>query len=186
MKVQTLGCCGWMVMFTAVLATLSADAREPSEEALSQMGLGGLVMMSDDEAMAVRGLGFKSMAKAWGQSWAQVTTKHGSAGSVNGYKAVGRKKASGENFSEAGFEIRFSGGKGGHGDKGRKGKDAKKGRPPKGGNDVSPATFGKNGRGDIGKNGGKGGGHKGGKGGKPQVKSFNVFAGGFSSAKVKN
>jgi hypothetical protein len=92
-----------------------------SSSTLDAMGLSGLVVMSDSDAMTVRGMGYsgghssgnyskkvKTRAKATGESWAVVEfegeTKEAEAGSENSYDAKGRYKASGENGSEAELE----------------------------------------------------------------------------------
>jgi hypothetical protein len=91
-----------------------------SSSTLDAMGLSGLAVMSDSDAMSVRGMGYsgrssghynskaKTRAKAKGSSWAVVEfegeTKEAEAGSENSYDAIGRYKASGENGSEAGLE----------------------------------------------------------------------------------
>ena len=78
----------------------SADNGAPSSDILSSMGLSGLQVMSDGEALAIRGHGYKgsrSQAVAYGRSWASVP----GGGSENGYFAKGKRFAKGENFSYA-------------------------------------------------------------------------------------
>ena len=84
----------------------------PSDATLAAMGLSGLNVISDSEGLAVRGMGWTS---AYGQSFAVVSIKGATAGSTNGYKASGKKQASGENFSFAGVEVKHGGGHGGGG-----------------------------------------------------------------------
>jgi hypothetical protein len=88
---------------------------------LADMGLSSLSMMSDDDAMSIRGKGFsgghrigcrtcgsrakKPWSSAFGNSFATIETEDGAAHSENGYTAEGPFAASGENFSEAGSEI---------------------------------------------------------------------------------
>ena len=87
------------------VAMVSATwASEPSREVLGDMGLGGLVVMSDDEGLAVRGFGY-SPVKASGVSWATVRGKGASAGSINKYSSTGKHKAWGESDSHAGIVI---------------------------------------------------------------------------------
>jgi hypothetical protein len=69
------------------------------------MGLGGLVAMSDRDAMSVRGRGFMgggSSVQVFGNSVATIITPKGSAHSENGYVASGRHFAKGANGSHAG------------------------------------------------------------------------------------
>jgi hypothetical protein len=143
-----------LALLVAALAASSqavaADGR-PSNATLAAMGLENLHVMSDSEGLAVRGLGF-SGAKAYGQSFAVVMTPYGSSGSTNGYNAIGKNKASGENFSFAGVEIKQYGGHdngGGYG----------------GGNDYGSRGSSCNSCG----------------GGKPQSVSISAFAGGSST-----
>ena len=85
------------------------------------MGLGGLTIMSDDEALAVRGLGFRSggsSAQASGDSFATINTPMGSAHSENGFNASGKHEASGDDFSFAGTEIMTAVDRSGHGERG--------------------------------------------------------------------
>ena len=143
---------------------------QPSSSALQEMGLGGLVVMSDNEALAVRGQGFSSgsMAQASGNSFATINTPFGDAHSENAYASKGPHKAGGDNFSFAGFSITTSGDKSGHGDRGNK-SDKFGGNPCKVRNSCNshPPDMG---------------GGKGGMGGKTSTTTFVVFAGGFSHA----
>jgi len=83
----------------------------PSDATLAAMGLADLHVLTDSEGLAVRGLGYSGFgASAFGKSWAVISTPHGSAGSFNGYNAVGNHQASGDNFSFAGVEFQSSGG----------------------------------------------------------------------------
>jgi hypothetical protein len=160
MKVQKLG---WVAigLVAMVCAPVSAADR-PSQATLAAMGLSGMSVMSDVEALNIRGMGFsghskkgkgksKSSARAWGSSFARVSGHGAEAGSQNGYDSQGRHFAAGANLSFAGKLIVSGGGGGGGGDWG----------------------------GDAAVNGG--GGH-GGHGGKPRVKAVVVFAGGGSIA----
>jgi hypothetical protein len=104
-------------------SALASD--EISTSTLSSMGLSGMQVMTDGQALAVRGMGFmggrngymsrrddhkqeasKPWAKADGKSWASVDldgqhSEDAGAGSHNSYAAEGKYEASGENFSEA-------------------------------------------------------------------------------------
>lgn len=97
-----------LLCFLATLALLMAastsraDNRIPSSE-LNEMGLSGLTVMSDSEAMHVRGTGF---AFAGGISWTTVGLFDNSAGSINLYGALGKYEASGANASVGGV-VRF-------------------------------------------------------------------------------
>jgi hypothetical protein len=118
-------------MLAAIGQTAHALGSQPSGRTLQEMGLGGLTIMSDDEARAVRGLGFRSVgssAQASGDSFATINTPMGSAHSENGFNASGKHEASGDNFSFAGAEIMTTVDGSGHGEKGgdfggEKGKD---------------------------------------------------------------
>jgi hypothetical protein len=98
---------------------------------LAEMGLSDLSIMSDSDALAVRGKGFaggsqngscrlcgprakkEPWSSAFGNSFATITLgdacpdcgPDGTAHSENGYAAEGPYAASGENFSEAGAEV---------------------------------------------------------------------------------
>jgi len=113
MKVCQLG-----LLVMAMMGTSQAQAADgrPSDATLTAMGLSDLHVMTDREGLTVRGLGFHG-ASAYGQSFAVVSTLFGSAGSFNGYQASGKHKASGENFSFAGVEIKTGGSHGGYGKK---------------------------------------------------------------------
>jgi hypothetical protein len=164
MKVNLLKWCVFVVVVLAGRQTaVFAEDGAPSDSTLSQMGLSGLAIMSDDEAMDVRGEGFGSggsSASAWGSSFANVETPFGSAGSENGYSAHGKHEADGSNLSFAGVEITSSGGNDGH--HGKPSKDGgSKDHGSKGGNDKG----GYGGKGsDKGGKGSYGGGDKSGKG----------------------
>jgi hypothetical protein len=170
---------------------------QPSKSALQEMGLGGLSVMSDDEALAVRGLGFSSgsLAQASGNSFATINTPFGSAHSENAYASQGKHKAGGDNFSFAGFAVTTKGhkpsdgGGGGYGGMPGNGNGGYGGMPGNGNggyggmpgngckncNNHPPSNCG--GHGGMG-----GGGGYGGMGGKTSTTSFTVFAGGSSHA----
>lgn len=106
-----------IVNFFAVVAITCAagiaQADTPAESALDAMGLSGMDVLSDSEALSVRGKGFPGNGKrphklgvmAYGKSWANIKTRHGEAGTEDGYKAIGNYSAGGKHFSEAGKEI---------------------------------------------------------------------------------
>lgn len=113
------------------VAGLNAQADTISTSTLDDMGLSALTVMTDSQALEVRGMGFmgshnnyksrrndhksqkaeKPWAKAEGKSWANVELggKHSSesadAGTRNSYAAEGRYEASGSNFSEATLAV---------------------------------------------------------------------------------
>src|SRR5262245_38009666 len=87
----------------AAMVTVS-KAEQPNQQILSDMGLGSLVVMSDSDALSVRGMGY-SPVKAYGASWASISGHGGSAGTKNAYSATGNHSAWGETNSEAGIEI---------------------------------------------------------------------------------
>ncbi|MEX2317965.1 MAG: hypothetical protein WD669_12480 [Pirellulales bacterium] len=165
MKVRNLTCMGLAIALIAVSNT-RASAEQPSQQTLAAMGLGSLSVMSDDDALAVRGFGYRgsnSSASAWGASYAVMGTRGGSAGSVNAYKASGKHSASGRNLSFAGKLVISSKG-GGHNGGGNGGGGY-------GGGGAGGAMAGRMG------NGGHGGGGI-------KVKAVVVFAGGSSSARA--
>ena len=108
-----------MLVAVLVCAAGSAKADGISTSTLDEMGLSGLVVMSDSDATSVRGMGGGDWAErknahkkrrdtknpwsaASGSSIATVVDKHGnSASSQNSYGAEGPYAAGGENFSEA-------------------------------------------------------------------------------------
>jgi hypothetical protein len=102
-------------MVAAMVSISKAD--QPNQQTLSDMGLGGLVVMSDSDALLVRGMGYSSVV-AYGKSWASVAVKGASAGAENGYYSTGKHAAWGSTDSHAGVIIEVGGGHGGsHGGK---------------------------------------------------------------------
>jgi hypothetical protein len=150
---------------------------------LEQMGLGSLVVMSDNEALAVRGEGFKgggSYVRVSGSSWATIGTPDAGAHSENAYFAEGKHDAKGSNSSYAGVVDIWIDGKGG----------GKGGPKDHGGNWGGMDTAGQwsnmkpRGGGDYG-GGGYGGGGKprgGHGGGNVKIHAKVYFSGGHSSA----
>jgi hypothetical protein len=124
MKVCQL-CLVLVAMMGASQALAANDL--PSQADLAAMGLSGIEVMTDSEALAVRGLGYNG-ASAYGHSFAFVSSQGSAAGSVNGYKAKGKHFAAGRNESEAELEIKVSGGHNGGGYGGNS-----KSKKPKGG-----------------------------------------------------
>jgi hypothetical protein len=177
MKVRETIWFSWSITLVAVLAqSLQAADGRPSQATLAAMGLGGMTILSDEEAISVRGFGWKSSKNGnggssvavFGNSKADINLgPFGSAHSENGYAAEGSHFAKGANGSHAGVELKIS-----HGSKG--------GKRPNGhhGNNTWGGMNGK--MGPV-----NGGGHHGrGKHGKSVTISFKVFAGGFSFAKA--
>lgn len=164
--------------FALVLAALAvalpafAAGGRPSDKTLAAMGLSGLNVISDEAGLAVRGFGYNGTS-AYGQSFAVVASKGAIAGSTNGYKASGKKQASGANLSFAGIEIKKSSGHNG-GSHGSSGSYGGQGSYGSGGGQGSS--------GGGGGSGGSGGSH-GGYGGK-SVKVFAI-AGGSSYGSTK-
>ena len=151
---------------TAVFAaSADADGSRPGQRVLSEMGLGGLAVMSDEEALSVRGRGFKlaSSVDAFGNGFATIDTPLGTSHSENGYASEGQHIAFGKNRSEAGVELSISG-LGGLGN----------------GIGLNAGRAGARRGGQAG-NGGRPGGGGGNNGGIPRV-TIKLFGGGYSIA----
>ncbi|MDH3717761.1 MAG: hypothetical protein OES79_06525 [Planctomycetota bacterium] len=104
-------------IFTAALCLFACQAfadQGISSTTLDEMGLAGMEILSDSDALAVRGKGWmphapkpelKKGKKPWvavgGISLAALSHEDGKAGSINFYLAEGKYKAGGENFSQA-------------------------------------------------------------------------------------
>jgi hypothetical protein len=155
---MNVGKMGMLLLLAVAMIGSSARAGEdrPSQAMLEQMGLSGMTVMSDADAMSVRGHGFNgghgSSVRVYGNSFATIRTKNGTAHSENGYAVSGKNFAAGANGSIAGV-IHISSGGGGYGGGMGGWKPGKPGGHPGGG-------------------GGGGGGVK--------IHSTIVFAGGFS------
>jgi len=111
-----------VAMLVYMAGTAHAD-ESISANTLADMGLSGITVMSDSDALAVRGLGFRggdhskgcsncgirTIKSPWsavaGNSFATIGVEGGGAHSENGYAAEGAYAASGENYSEAAREI---------------------------------------------------------------------------------
>ncbi len=103
----------------ALIVALSGSAVADngiSQATLQDMGLAGIELMSDADAMAIRGMGFfggdhipkpslgdKPWSLAFGISYATVESGRAGAGTVDGFIAEGKFMAAGEHLSEAGF-----------------------------------------------------------------------------------
>lgn len=117
--------CGWgvaIVLCALLSQSAQAENGRPSRQMLEQMGWGSLVVMSDDEAMAVRGEGFRgggSYVRVTGSSWATIGNPNAGAHSEDSYFADGKHVAKGSNSSFAGVaHIWIDGHRGGRKDKG--------------------------------------------------------------------
>lgn len=105
---------------------VQAEQNLPSQSMLSAMGLSGITVMSDADAMAIRGLGYSggghSSAIAYGSSYASIYGYGAKAHSEDGFEANGKYQASGNHESYAGIIVKYTpkrrhghGGHGGHG-----------------------------------------------------------------------
>lgn len=165
MRTQFVGLGVMLVVAAMTVSDVRAEDGRPSRQTLAAMGLGSMVVMSDDDAMNVRGQGYQgggSSVAVSGNSFATINGGPlGGAHSENAYAADGKHKASGSNSSYAGAAVISTGG-------GHKGQGRPCGKPHGGGHGGKP-------------NGGGGYG-----GGKPSVKIHAIvfFAGGHSSAKA--
>jgi hypothetical protein len=151
MNVGKWGCWGLAATVALMGSIVQAAEDRPSQDLLAQMGLSGMAVMSDADAMEVRGRGYQggggSSVRVYGNSFATINTRNGSAHSENGYAAQGKHFAAGANGSVAGvIHISSGGGGGGYG------------KP-------RPKTYG---------------GRPRGMGGGVNIRSTIVFAGGFS------
>lgn len=106
-------------LVAALVCVASAQAEGISNKTLGAMGLGGMKVMSDSDALTVRGKGFdgcnscnrtEPSTAVLGASFATINLAGcpdcvligGGANSENGYIAVGPYYSAGTNFSEAG------------------------------------------------------------------------------------
>lgn len=108
-----------------LIPTASAEQNLPSRAALEAMGLADLEVLSDDQAISIRGQGFKeSGGDTWitadGKSWASGGSGHKRGVSIDYYHVVADHVAYGRNKSSAGKSSKKSGhgGKKGGGKKG--------------------------------------------------------------------
>ncbi len=154
-------------LLVALGSVAQAEQGMPSQATLRAMGLSGMQVMSDYDAMSIRGMGYQkshSKAIAFGISYAKVSGHGAEAGSKDGFFAEGSHFAGGKHGSIAGKIVITKGGKK---HRGRDGGDM-----PWVGDTTTSLPNGDN----------NGGGHKG--GGKVQVKATIVFAGGFAISKA--
>jgi hypothetical protein len=101
-------CLPALALAIALSSSALADNGAISASQLNEMGLAGIEVMSDADALAVRGMGYssghKSLSLAFGISYATVEGGHhgdAAAGTLDGYLAVGKYMAMGEHYSEA-------------------------------------------------------------------------------------
>jgi hypothetical protein len=167
MNAQSWKLMGLAITLVAMASqTVLANEGRPSQQTLADMGLSGLIVVSDEEALSIRGHGYngsKSSVRVFGNSFATFNTPGGTAHSENGYTAEGKHFAAGANNSHAGVKITTSTGTGNGGHGGKPGGGYGGGRPGGG--------YG-------------GGGYGGGHGGSTKTLSIKVFAGGSSWAKA--
>ena len=111
---NTLKTCSLAIAMAVIAGTAAyAHSGQPSRNELNAMGLGGMTVISDRDAMSVRGQGFapiqSSSAHAFGGSAALLILPGGvvvgGAGSLNVYDSNGTFLAKGSNYSEAGATI---------------------------------------------------------------------------------
>jgi len=140
-----------------LIPTASAEQNLPSRAALEAMGLADLEVLSDDQAMSIRGQGFKdngggdTWITADGKSWASGGSGRMRGVSIDYYHVVADRVAYGRNKSSAGKSSKKSGhgGKKGGGKKG-----GSNGNNPPSANSNSEQGWG--GSGSSGKHGGGG------------------------------
>ncbi len=116
-----------LALVVALSGSALADNGTVSKIALQEMGLAGMQVMSDEEAMSIRGLGWsqdphqmpqpnggheKPWSLAFGVSFATVDVEGrrggGEAGTLDGFLAEGKFMASGAHLSEAGYTKTMS------------------------------------------------------------------------------
>lgn len=167
MNIRWIGLCVVMGLVAESASMARADEGRPSRAALEAMGLGSLVVMSDDDASAVRGQGYMggSYVRVTGSSFATIEGPDGGSHSENSYFAEGKHKAKGHNSSYAGVADIWFGGKGGH----------KGGDKPRSGGNYGGWKPGSNGYPGSGYPGGGGYGHV-------KIHARAYFSGGSSSA----
>jgi hypothetical protein len=161
--------CFTVALAASLLVALGSVAQAaqgmPSQATLRAMGLSGMQVISDFDAMSIRGMGYQkshSKAIAFGISYAKVSGHGAEAGSIDGYYAEGKHFAAGKHGSIAGKIVITKGGK-------------RKHRGHDGGNmDWVGDTNTTPPNGDH-----HGGGHK-----NVKVKAVIVFAGGFAVSKA--
>ena len=146
-------------------SSIQAEQGLPSQSMLSDLGLSSIAVMSDVEAMAIRGSGYQShykpVATAYGHSFAGVRGYGAKAYSKDGGYASGPNEAFNIHGSIAGIVVK-----------------SKKKRGHGGGNYGGGGGFGGDGGGGFG--GGGGYGHP-----KPKPNKIIAFSGGFSYSSTK-
>jgi len=111
-----LVCLPALALVIALSSSAQAENGTVNSATLQAMGLGGMQVMSDSQAMNVRGMGWfnnKSASLAFGGSYANVGSiaiqgqglQGLGAGSIDGYIADGRFMAEGSHLSEAGHST---------------------------------------------------------------------------------
>jgi len=114
-----------LALAIAISSSAFAENGAISSAQLNEMGLAGIQLMSDEAAMEVRGMGYmghhgpSSLSLAFGISYATISNEdgpvvgtalnggghdplgQGSAGTLDGFLAVGQYYASGSHLSEA-------------------------------------------------------------------------------------
>ena len=126
MLVRSLSC-----LSVALLIAGSAQAADglPSQSLLSDMGLAGISVMNDADAMAIRGFGYKPKyddhhysnkpsATAYGSSYASVSGYGAHASSQDGFESHGKYHAGGKHGSRAYIKVTKRGGGGNGGGNG--------------------------------------------------------------------
>jgi hypothetical protein len=94
-----------ITLIAAAGPSARAQENRPSRQTLAAMGLSGMVVMSDEDAMSVRGQGFpggRSSVQVFGTSQATIVGRNGGAHSQNAYAVQGSHFAAGANGSHAG------------------------------------------------------------------------------------
>jgi hypothetical protein len=99
-----------VVVFCVASNVAVANDSAPNQDTLAAMGLSGMQVLSDSDALDIRGKGYfhkpASQVQIWGSSNANVSKWGGSAESKNGYKASGKHFAEGSNHSYAGMSSK--------------------------------------------------------------------------------
>lgn len=96
--------CAACALVALVASVATADNGMPSASKMQQMGLSSATVVSDAQAMNVRGMGYfgKSRASAWGRSTIVLYSPGEVVVADNGYDASGQHVAAGVNGSVAG------------------------------------------------------------------------------------
>ena len=102
---KLLACMPALALAVMMTGTAMAENGAVSGATMQEMGLGGMQVMSDQEAMTVRGKGFivpGSASIAFGASYATIGFgSSNSTGSIDGFLADGTYMAGGSHLSEA-------------------------------------------------------------------------------------